>query len=388
MKVLCVFGKYQYGKKERGLSTEYFSFIPAFESLGVEIAFFDSWDRSLYSDFIELNMALVKTVKKEKPDIIFSVQLGYEIWLETWDYIRANFDCKTINWCTDDSWKYKEHSRFLALHFDIMVTTYEEFLPKYKAIGTNAILSGWAVPTQWIKSPKSAKDCKYKVSFAGAAHGDRKKKVSFLKSYGIEIECFGYGWENGPIEANEIPNIFNDSIISLNFANSKSENQIKARVFEVTGSGGFLLTEDAKNLDKVFNKNEIALFGDLDECVKKINYFLQNLDIRDKMVKNSFQRCKENYTYANRLKKILDVACNFQKNRVQSIDFDRVVASHKKSYILVLIKNLLIRIGTIFFGKDRGKRFARRVVYEFSWRVFGANTYKARGIVGRMFYSE
>jgi len=85
MKILCVFGKYQYGKKERGLSTEYFSFVPALEKLEYEIVFFDSWDRSLYSNFIELNRALIDIVKKENPDIIFSVQLGYEIWLETWD---------------------------------------------------------------------------------------------------------------------------------------------------------------------------------------------------------------------------------------------------------------------------------------------------------------
>ncbi len=388
MKILCVFGKYQYGKKERGLSTEYFSFMPAFENLGVEIAFFDSWDRSLYSDFIELNKALIETVKKQKPDIIFSVQLGYEIWLETWDYIRANFDCKTINWCTDDSWKYKEHSKFLASHFDLMVTTYEEFLSKYKAIGTKAILSSWATPVQWIKRPKTAKDCKYKVSFVGAAHGDRKKKMAYLKSCGIEVKCFGYGWENGPIKDSEIPNIFQNSIISLNFANSRGENQIKARVFEVTGSGGFLLTENAKNLDKVFNDSEIAIFEDLDECVKKINYFLQNLNARDNMVENSFKKCSQNYTYANRLRKILNVTQNLPKNEVKSIDFDRVVASHKKSHILVFIKNILIRIGTIFFGKEKGKRFARRVVYEISWRLFKADTYKAKGVVGRMFYSE
>ncbi|MBT5492199.1 hypothetical protein HOK00_08235, partial [bacterium] len=73
----------------RGLSTEYFSFIPAFKELKYEIVFFDSWDRALYNNFIELNNSLLDVVKKEKPDIIFSVQLGYEIWLETWDYIRA-----------------------------------------------------------------------------------------------------------------------------------------------------------------------------------------------------------------------------------------------------------------------------------------------------------
>ena len=100
MKVLCVFGKYQYGKKERGLSTEYFSFVPAFKSLGYNVIFFDSWDRSLFSNFMELNKALVETAEKEKPDIIFSVQLGYEIWLETWDYIRSDLNVRTINWCT------------------------------------------------------------------------------------------------------------------------------------------------------------------------------------------------------------------------------------------------------------------------------------------------
>lgn len=388
MKVLCVFGKYQYGKKDRGLSTEYFSFIPAFETLGVEVVFFDSWGRSLYSNFAELNRALVEAVEKEMPDIVFSVQLGYEIWLETWDYIRANFNCKLVNWCTDDSWKYKEHSKFLAPHFDLMVTTYEEFLPLYEAQGVKAILSGWAVPIQWIKKPKNARDCKYEVSFVGAAHGDRKEKVEYLKSKGIEVECFGHGWENGPVDADEIPNIFQNSIISLNFANSKGENQIKARVFEVTGSGGFLLTEDAKNLDKVFNEDEIAIFKDLDECVKKINHFLQNLDIRDDMVKNSFKRCKQNYTYANRLKNILDTAKSLPKKEISSVDFDLAAMDHKRGIVLTLIRNILIMIGMIFFGKEKGKRFARRLVYEFSWRVFGADTYRAKGIVGRMFYSE
>ena len=126
-------------------------------------------------------------------------------------------------------------------------STYEEFLSLYENQNANAILSGWAVPVQWIKEPKKAKDCKYKVSFVGAAHGDRKDKIKYLKNRGIEVKCFGYGWENGAIKANEIPKIFNDSIISLNFANSSGENQIKARVFEVSGSGGFLLTENAKN---------------------------------------------------------------------------------------------------------------------------------------------
>jgi len=42
----------------------------------------------------------------------------------------------------------------------------------------------------------------------------------------------------------------------------------------------------------------------------------------------------------------------------------------------------------MIYGEEKGKRFARRVAYEFSWRVLGKDTYKSKGIVGRMFYSE
>mgnify|MGYP006425374525 FL=1 len=388
MKILSVFGQYQYGKEERGLSTEYFSFIPALEELGYEIVFFDSWNRTLYNDFIELNNAFINIVEIEKPDIIFTVQLGYEIWLETWDYIRANNKCKTINWCTDDSWKYKEHSKFLAPHFDLMVTTYKEFLPEYKKLKSNAILSTWGVPIQWITSPKKSNDCKYQVVFVGAAHGDRKKKIEKIEDEGIKVSCFGYGWDAGPIEDHEIPKIFNDSIISLNFANSSGENQIKARIFEVTGSGGFLLTEDAKGLSEVFNSNEIIIFDDINNCIEKIKYYLGNLEVRDNIAFNGFNKTSGKYTYSNRFKEIFITVQAIEKNHVKNIDFEKIVDEHKNTFFLNFLKSILLKIGYLIYGKEKGKRFARRVVYEFSWRVFGVDTYKSKGIVGRMFYNE
>jgi spore maturation protein CgeB len=388
MKILCVFGESQYGDKERGLSTEYFSFIPALKSLGHDVFFFDSWNKDLYNNFVELNESLIQAVEKNNPDIIFSVQLGYEVWIETWDYIRSNFNCKSINWCTDDSWKYIEFSKFLAPHFDLMVTTYKEFLPEYEKIKSNAILSAWGVPIQWVKAPQKGINCKYKVSFIGAAHGDRKEKIIKLKEAGIDVSCFGYGWENGVIDADDIPKIFNDSIISLNFANSSGENQIKARVFEVTGSGGFLLTEDAKNLDKVLNGNEIALFDDMNDCIRKIKYYLNNLELRDSLVVNSFQKTSKNYTYVNRVEVIIDVVQRIEKKSLESIDFSKVLEKHKKNIFLIFIRGLLLLLGRAIYGKKKGGRFARRVAYEFSWRVFGKDTYKSKGIVGRMFYNE
>ncbi len=389
MKILCVFGKYQYGNPSRGLSTEYFSFTPAFKALGHDVIFFDSWDKSLYNDFKELNQKLIDTVLKENPDVIFSVQLGYEIWFETWQYIRTNTSVTIINWATDDSWKFKEHSKFIANSFDLNVTTYKSFLKEYEKIGANVFLSGWGSPMEWLREPKKGVDCRYTVSFVGSAHGDRKEKIQKLKECGIDVVCFGYGWEKGSVSAEDIPNIFNDSIISLNFANSKGENQVKARTFEVCGSGGFLLTESAPNLQNIYDiENEIVIFDNIDECAKKIKYFFENLDLRDEMAKKSYKRTIENYTYKERVRAILEYAQKIEKRETQEVDFQKAVASHTRGFLLSGIRNLLLYFGKIVFGKERGKRFARRVAYEISWRIFGKQTYTAKGFVGRMFYTE
>jgi spore maturation protein CgeB len=49
---------------------------------------------------------------------------------------------------------------------------------------------------------------------------------------------------------------------------------------------------------------------------------------------------------------------------------------------------LLVASFSLAFGKERGARAARRVVYELSWRLTGATTYRARGLPGRLFYAE
>jgi len=85
---------------------------------------------------------------------------------------------------------------------------------------------------------------------------------------------------------------------------------------------------------------------------------------------------------------IIDVVQRIEKKSLESIDFSKVLEKHKKNIFLIFIRGLLLLLGRAIYGKKKGGRFARRVAYEFSWRVFGSNTYKSKGIVGRMFYSE
>jgi spore maturation protein CgeB len=42
----------------------------------------------------------------------------------------------------------------------------------------------------------------------------------------------------------------------------------------------------------------------------------------------------------------------------------------------------------LVFGTQRGPRAARRLLFELPWRTVGARTYRASGLVGRLFYRE
>ena len=97
--------------------------------------------------------------------------------------------------------------------------------------------------------PIAFNKCKYDVSFIGKSYFDRKNIINYLKSNNIKVKCFGYGWGTRILKDSEISNIFRLSKISLNFSSTRgSLKQLKARVFEVTGSGGFLMTEYSDNL--------------------------------------------------------------------------------------------------------------------------------------------
>jgi spore maturation protein CgeB len=118
MRVLCVFGQYQYGDKNRGISTEYAAFIPTLEKLGHEVTHFESWDVSPYGEYTNLNKELLAKVITVQPDVMLTVQLHYEIWIETIEIISSMKNIATISWTSDDSWKYKEVSKFIGTAYN------------------------------------------------------------------------------------------------------------------------------------------------------------------------------------------------------------------------------------------------------------------------------
>jgi len=403
VKILCVFGQHNYGDPGRGLGYEYTNFIPALKNLGYEVLFFESLNKSKYSDYADLNRALLQMVENEKPDLIFCVLMTYEIWLETLQLIREGSDAALIHWATDDSWKYEQGSRFLAPSFDLHATTYPSAVKKARKDGLdNFVLTQWAADSTRMMPPLPASECRYTVSFVGSTYGKRQQWVDELKHRGIVVEAFGYGWPNGPVAAEDVGRIMRESQISLNFADSGlvivdgkpvHSRQIKARVFEVPGAGGLLATESADHLEEYFiPEKEVVVFNNADDLADTIYDLLAHPDKRDAIARAGYERALEEHSYEARFEPLIQLALEKRANRSeasQGIDFKRfesIALSHRPGLFLCMLKYILLLPCLLIWGRQRGPRAARRFLFELSWRYMGKKTYSASNWPGRIFY--
>jgi spore maturation protein CgeB len=266
----------------------------------------------------------------------------------------------------------------------------------------NFALSQWAASHDLLAEPLPSQRCKYSVTFVGSAYGNRRKWIDRLRVRGIRVECFGHGWPSGPVPAADLPRIYRESVVTLNFGDSALQlngilpyrsRQLKARVFEVPGAGGCLLTEHAQNLEQYFRiGEEILVFSGADELAGHIQYLLAHPERRDAISRKGFDRVRDEHTYDKRFSELFDKVMSPPTSKsVRSIDwvgFESAAARHSVGFGLRTLRRLLVGPARIMFGSRRGPRAARRLVFELSWRLLGERTYKAAGWPGRMFYRE
>ncbi len=406
MKVLCVLGEHAYGNPARGENYEHANFLPALRALGCEVVLLDSLRRDRQCSFAELNRALIETVRRENPDLVLCVLLSYEIWTETLAWLRDNTTVALMNWGSDDSWKYRQFTRHLAPYFDLHATTHAGAAAQASRDGLHAVtLTQWAADEATLATPLPAARCRYPVSFVGAAYGNRRRWIEGLRSRGVPVHCFGHGWEGGTLSAKAMGEVIRESVLCLNFGDSGlhfrgllpfRSRQIKARVFEVPGRGGFLLTEPAQGLANFLTPGQdIALFQTPEDLARQATYYLAHPEERDRMARAGHDRVRSQHTYRLRFSSLLETALAQAARRPRARGeplwnsaITEACDRHRATWASSLLRALLCAPAQTLLGPRRGPRAARRALYEISWRLAGARTYSAAGLPGRLFYRE
>ena len=352
MRILYVALKYDYADEARGFSFEHINFYDTLIRLYPDQVIYFAIDEEMkkHGSRQAMNVALLATVKKEQPDILFSTLYTNEISPHTLRRITQETKTITINWFSDDQWRFDNFSRFWAPLFDWVITTDPNSPAKYEAFGyKNNIKTTWAANVYTYKPV--AGDRTYGVTFVGRPHGNRRQLVAALGRAGIVVECFGAGWKNGRVSQEKMVEIFSNSKINLNFAevstakrdlktivksiakiffqrglnNSyhwfplsviwrnlvhfrlpKSHPQIKGRNFEVPACGGFLLTQAAEDLYRYYEYGkEIAVFQTEAELIEKVRYYLAHDFERTQIAASGYNRTIREHTWEKRFQDII-----------------------------------------------------------------------------------
>lgn len=316
MKVLFSAIQFDYNDQSRGYSFEYENFYKVLKCMkDIEFIYFDTCDFWSSEKREEINKNLIAVVEKEKPDILFNFFYRDQISKETYLYLKNNTNTILVNWFADDHWRFDgsaNPSKEWCWCFDYCITTDKQALQKYFDIGYyNVILSQWGCNHN--DYAKKNLPYKYEVSFVGQPHGNRKEVINYLKNNGIDVSCFGYGWDEANpnksrVSQEEMINIFNQSKINLNLSNSSVTNvpqQIKGRNFEIPSCGGFLLTSEVDYLDEYYHVgNEVVCYHSLDDLVNKIFYYLTHEEERETIRQAGYVRTLQNHTYEKRFNDI------------------------------------------------------------------------------------
>jgi len=170
--------------------------------------------------------------------------------------------------------------------------------------GANSILLQIGADTKIYFPKKQEKNID--VFFLGAKDKKREFFINFLLKNNIHVQCYGYGWKNGPLFTNNIAEKYRNSKIILNFVRKGSGFSI--RVFQAMATGSFLLSECCPDLKRFFQlKEHLDCFKNRDQLLEKVLYFLKNSEEREKIAENGCKFVHKNYSMEAIMKKILNI---------------------------------------------------------------------------------
>lgn len=114
---------------------------------------------------------------------------------------------------------------------------------------------------------------------------------------------------HGPVDyLLEMPQIFFDSKINLNMTIPNIKTGIPLRVWDILGSGGFLLSNYQVEFDTVFHVGtHLDIFEDSEELLDKTEFYLKHDQLRKKIAIEGYELVQKEHNYMIRMESFFDI---------------------------------------------------------------------------------
>ncbi len=273
------------------------------------------------------------------PDLIFSIGWGPEnssLEKQQWikNYVKSS-KIPHVYWATEDP----THTKAFTIPYlkrvqpDFVFTICRNNVEYYQSLGINAEHLDFGFHSSVHKPTKSYDNYKGKIAVVANAYPHKLKiytkhyrheslnvLIKPLLDANIRVDFYGKHWDNMKqflgteiqkdwlhdyvpyTDANKVYSS-NDIIIGI----QNNLTQLNQRIYEILGSGGFLITNDTPEINRLFNVGkDLIVSSSPEETLQLVQYYLRHPEERN-VIKANGSIAVETHSYKHRAEYIIDV---------------------------------------------------------------------------------
>lgn len=210
--------------------------------------------------------------------------------------------------------------------FDLILTSFPHYVERFKSMGIASEYLKIGFDNRILKKiGKQPK--KHEVVFIGSLSPHHKEGTIILERVAekIPISIWGQGIQftskKSPIRKRfqgsawglDMYKILSQSRIVINRHIQASDGYANnMRLYESTGMGSLLITDDKKNISDLFVVGkEIITYKNTSDLIKKLMYFMKNKNEASKIAKKGQMRTLKEHTYQKRMMELVNILNNY-----------------------------------------------------------------------------
>ncbi len=203
--------------------------------------------------------------------------------------------------------------------FDLLISSFPHFVKMFRKMGIKSEYLKWCFEGTLTKEIKPRPN-KYDTSYVGgfSPHHSKGNKILEQVAKSLKVDFWGYNINfllpSSPIRktyhgeswGRHMYQIFASSKIVINRHINIAKNYANnMRMFEATGMGALLITDQKSNISEFFEVGkEIITYKSPEDLIKKIKYYLANDKERKQIAVNGQKRTLRDHTYQIRMKEL------------------------------------------------------------------------------------
>jgi hypothetical protein len=208
--------------------------------------------------------------------------------------------------------------------FDLIVTSFPHYVERFRALGVDSAYLPIAFHDAVLARVPTDGERPHPATFVGGVnpgvHPAGTALVERLAAAGL-VDVWGYGSEelpaDSPIRARhhgeawglDMYRVLARSRVVVNRHIEAAEGHANnMRLYEATGMGALLLTEDAPNLAELFSPGEeVVAYSSHDDLVEKLRHYVAHDAEREAIAARGRERTLREHTYARRIAQLVDL---------------------------------------------------------------------------------